>query len=99
MRPYLREVMREAHEKGTPVMRPLFYDFPDDKTAWEIEDQYMFGPNKLLAPVLEAGKRAREVYLPCGARWKNIETGECFEGGQTITADAPLDVIPVFEKL
>ncbi len=99
MRPYLREVMREAHEKGTPVMRPLFYDFPDDKTAWEIEDQYMFGPNKLIAPVLEAGKRAREVYLPCGARWKNIETGECFEGGQTITADAPLDVIPVFEKL
>ena len=99
MRPYLREVMREAHEKGTPVMRPLFYDFPDDKTAWEIEDQYMFGPNKLIAPVLEAGKRSREVYLPCGARWKNIETGECFEGGQTITADAPLDVIPVFEKL
>ncbi len=96
MRPYLREVMREAHEKGTPVMRPLFYDFPQDETAWEIEDQYMFGPQKLVAPVLEAGQREREVYLPRGARWQYCETGEIFEGGQKITVPAPLDVIPVF---
>lgn len=47
--------MREAHEKGSPVMRPLFYDFPEDKAAWEIDDQYMFGPDILVAPVMYAG--------------------------------------------
>ena len=99
MRPYIREIMREAHEKGTPVMRPLFYDFPEDPDAWETEDQYMFGPKLLVAPVLEAGARDREVYLPRGARWKCRETGEIFEGGRKFTAAAPLDVIPVFEKL
>ena len=43
MKPYITELMEAAHEKGTPVMRPLFYDFPKDSKCWEIEDQYMFG--------------------------------------------------------
>lgn len=55
MRPYVRRLMEEAHEKGTPVMRPLFYDFPEDKTCWENETQYMFGPEILVAPVMEKG--------------------------------------------
>ena len=53
MRPYIREVMRAAHEHGDPVMRPLFYGFPADKAAWSVEDAYLFGADVLVAPVLE----------------------------------------------
>lgn len=98
MRPYVRRLMEEAHEKGTPVMRPLFYDFPEDKTCWENETQYMFGPEILVAPVMEKGQEEREVYLPAGAEWKNVWTGECFKGGQTVTAAAPIEQIPLFTK-
>ena len=64
MRPYVRQIMEEAHEKGTPAMRPLFYDFPEDKKAWDIEDEYMFGPDLLVAPVLY--EEQRENPLPAG---------------------------------
>jgi alpha-D-xyloside xylohydrolase len=90
--------MKAAHEKGTPVIRPLFYDFPNDENAWHIEDVYMFGPKYLVAPIMEAGQRKREVYLPKGASWKSWETGEVHVGGNRITVDAPLENIPVFEK-
>ena len=97
MRPYVRSLMEAAHEKGTPVMRPLFYDFPEDKKAWEVGDEYMFGPDVLVAPVLYEGVREREVYLPEGT-WRNINDGKEYKGGQTITAAAPYDAIPVFAK-
>ena len=97
MRPYVRSLMEAAHEKGTPVMRPLFYDFPEDKKAWEVEDEYMFGPDVLVAPVLYEGIREREVYLPEG-NWRNINDGREYTGGQSITAAAPYDAIPVFVK-
>lgn len=99
MKPYIRTIMQEAHEKGTPVIRPLFYDFPNDKEAWEIEDEYMFGPKILVAPVLYAGKRQRDVYLPSGASWRNRWTNEVYTGGEKITVDAPLDIIPVFDRI
>lgn len=98
LRPYITEQMKAAHEKGTPVMRPLFYDFPDDENAWKIEDAYMFGPKYLVAPVMEAGSRSRELYLPKGASWKHRESGTVYNGGQQISVDAPLDCIPVFER-
>ena len=96
MRPYIRDLMRQAHEKGTPVMRPLFYDYPEDKTAWEIEDEYLFGPDILVAPVTELLMRSREVYLPAGQKWTNVWTGEVFEGGLRIQVPAPLEQIPLF---
>jgi alpha-D-xyloside xylohydrolase len=96
LRPYVEKLMAAAHERGTPVMRPCFYDFPQDRPAWEREDQYLFGPDYLVAPILEEGEREREVYLPAGARWTNAWTGEAFEGGRTVRAPAPLDTIPVF---
>lgn len=86
--------MRQAHEKGSPVMRCLWYEFPDDEACWEVEDQFMFGSSFLVAPVLEAGVRERKVYLPKGARWKI--NGEVFEGGRMVVVAAPLDQIPVF---
>jgi alpha-D-xyloside xylohydrolase len=79
-------------------MRPLFYDFPKDPRAWEIEDTYMFGPNYLVAPVMREGQKERTVYLPQGASWTDAWTGSQYEGGETITAAAPLDVIPVFTR-
>lgn len=98
MRPYIRSLMEEAGRTGAPVMRPLFYEFPEDERAWEIKDQFMFGEKYLVAPVTEYGKREREVYLPSGVRWKELHTGEIYKGGQSVMADAPLDVIPVFVK-
>ena len=98
MKPYLKEVMREASENGSPVMRAMFYEFPDDPMCWEADEQYMFGSRYLVAPVLYAGVTERDVYLPAG-KWKNIATGEQLAGGRKVTVAAPLEVIPVLEKL
>ncbi len=98
LRPYIRQCMEAASRTGEPVMRPLFFDFPEDKKAWEIEDAYMFGKDILVAPVMEAGVDTREVYLPAGAEWTEISTGQKWTGGQVITANAPIDVIPVFVR-
>lgn len=96
LKPYIKRQMRAAHEKGTPVMRPQFYDFPEDPRCWEQEDSYLFGPDLLVAPVTEAKAVSREVYLPAGTKWKDFWTGECCEGGRYVTAQAPIEVIPVF---
>ncbi len=96
LRPYIMKQMDAAYESGTPVMRPLFYDFPRDRIAWEIEDQYMFGPDILVAPIVSEGQRERRVYLPCGTSWNNPYTGERLEGGSEINAAADLDIIPLF---
>ncbi len=96
LRPYVTEQMVKAHEKGTPVIRPLFYDNPEDETCWDINDEYMFGPDILVAPVLYEGMRERDVYLPAGRTWKEVQTGKVYEGGVTVRCEAPLAVIPVF---
>ncbi len=98
MRPYTEALMKEAHEKGSPVIRPLFYGFPEDQRAWEVEDQYLFGGDILVAPILYSGQRERQVYLPAGTQWTHVWTGEKMEGGQTVTVDAPIDQIPLFVK-
>ena len=90
--------MEEAARKGTPVMRPLFYDFSADPRTWDVEDQFMFGPDVLVAPVMEPGVRSRPVYLPGGTEWRELKTGDVHAGGQTVHADAPLDVIPVYVR-
>lgn len=98
MRPYTRRLMKEAHEKGTPVMRTLFYMYPEDCACWDVEDEYMYGPDVLVAPVLYAGQTKRSVYLPEGDNWVEFATGKEYTGGQRVVADAPLDVIPVFVR-
>ena len=98
MRDYTRSLMEEAHEVGRPVMRPLFYEFPGDANTWEIKDEYFFGADLLVAPVLSPDARQREVYLPEGASWTEVHTGKTYEGGSTVTADAPLEYIPVFAR-
>ena len=69
LKPYIMGQMKLAAEDGTPVMRPLFYDFCGDKNVYDIGDEYMFGPDLLVAPVVELGARKRMVYLPEGCRW------------------------------
>ncbi|MCD6290276.1 MAG: glycoside hydrolase family 31 protein [Anaerolineae bacterium] len=96
LRPYIMEQMRVAHEKGIPPMRPLFVDFPEDEESWAVDDEFMFGQDLLVAPVLHEGACSREVYLPAGALWRDAWTGESHEGGQVITAEAPLERIPLY---
>ncbi|MBE5798601.1 MAG: glycoside hydrolase family 31 protein [Clostridiales bacterium] len=98
LRPYIRAQMEHTHETGAPVMRPMFYDFPQDKNCWEIETQYMFGPDYLVAPVMQSGVSEMDVYLPEG-KWLNIDTNEILEGGRWVTVPAPLDIIPVMKRL
>lgn len=98
MRPYTRRLMEEAHEKGTPVMRTLFYMFPEDPLCWEVEDEYCYGPDILVAPILYAGQRSRSIYLPGNEEWVEYATGREYRGGQRIEADAPLDTMPVFVR-
>jgi alpha-D-xyloside xylohydrolase len=98
LRPYIDAQMREATRVGMPPMRPLFVDFPADKNCWSIDDEFCFGPDLLVAPVLELGARARAVYLPLGASWTNTATGDLHRGGQTLDVAAPLSRIPVFVR-
>ncbi|MGW3409705.1 glycoside hydrolase family 31 protein [Streptomyces sp. NPDC000888] len=98
LRPYLGELSEQAHTTGAPPMRPLFFDFPEDERAWEVDDQFMLGPDLLVAPVYVAGARSRPVYLPSGAKWLDTACGTAHEGGTTLDADAPLDRIPVFVR-
>ncbi len=96
LRPYILEQMNLAHEKGIPPMRPLFFDFPRDETCASIDDQFLFGPDLLVAPILTEGARTHEVYLPAGTSWTDAWSRQTFEGGQRIVAEAPLDRIPLY---
>jgi alpha-D-xyloside xylohydrolase len=98
LRPYVHAQLEAGRVAGAPLMRPLFFDFPEDPRAAAIEDQYLFGSDLLVAPVLEEGARERDVYLPAGATWWDTRGREPIAGGQTIRVPAPLDVIPVFER-
>ena len=100
MRPYLRDLFDEAHRTGQPLVRGLFFEFPGDEIAANVADEYLFGPDLLVAPVTEPGARARSVYLPGGSEttWTLLHDGAVYEGGQRVGIDARLDVIPVFAR-
>ena len=95
LRPYLRAQMRHASETGLSVMRPLFIDFPAEAGLQDVDDQFMFGPDMLIAPITEAGQRCRRVVLPSGAEWLCPITGARHPGGAEILLEAPLERIPV----
>ena len=98
LRPYVAGLMRTAHDAGDPPMRPMFYDYPEQPRSWEVDDQYMFGPDLLVAPVTAAGVTAREVWLPAGA-WVDAWTGAQLAGDATIRCAAPRDRLPVFVRV
>ena len=98
MLPYLYSMMYEASVKGTPVMRPLFLEFPNDKACYTDENMtFMFGPAVLVANVVEKGAKTRKVYLPAGCKWYDMnDFMHEYEGGQTIEIPVGLDSIPMF---
>lgn len=98
LKPYIEKLMIEASENGAPLMRTMFYEFPEDERCWELTDQYMFGGEYLVAPILYPGKFERNVYLPAGT-WKNLIDHKEYSGGQTMNCQAPLEAIPVFQRM
>ena len=98
MKGYIKSVMEEASANGSPALRTMFYEFPDDPQCWELSEQYMFGPDYLVAPVLYEGQREKEVYFPAG-EWENIYDGSIRQGGGFATVPAPLEAIPVFRRV
>jgi alpha-D-xyloside xylohydrolase len=96
--PYTRSLMFEATRTGAPVMRPLVFSYPTDPKVATLGDQFLYGPELLVAPVVEEGKTSRPVYLPAG-RWVDYhDRHTVVAGGKTISADAPLERIPVYAR-
>ena len=78
--PYVYAQAKECTEKGLPMLRALFVEFPDDPGAWKVDDEYLFGSQILVAPLLESGITGRTVYLPEG-KWIDYQTEKVYEGG------------------
>ena len=96
--PYIYTVGADTFHRDGTIMRGLVMDFPSDRKAWNVDDQYMFGPAFLVAPVTEFKARSRDVYLPAGADWYDFYSGRAHRGGQTIKAAAPYERMPLFVR-
>jgi alpha-D-xyloside xylohydrolase len=96
--PYIYTLGADTYFKDGTIMRGLVMDFPADKRVWDINDEYLFGPAFLVAPVTEYKARTRKVYLPAGSSWYDFYTGRSISGGQTITAAAPYERMPLFVR-
>jgi len=95
--PYLKHLAEEAHRHGAPILRPLFYDFPDDLESALHDDQAMFGPALMIAPIMRKGHRRRMVYFPPGA-WTEVWTARAFDGPSHQVVDGPLGSMPIFAR-
>ena len=95
--PYILEQSEKVTHTGYPVLRALLFHHPEDKTCWHIEDQYYFGDDMLVAPVMNSENR-RDIYLPEG-KWVNFFTGEILEGERWLrNVEVPLEQMPVYVK-
>ncbi|MEC4892628.1 MAG: glycoside hydrolase family 31 protein [Oscillatoria sp. PMC 1051.18] len=95
--PYIYNLFWEAATTGAPILRPLVYQYPGDKHVSQLHDQVFLGANIMAAPVYRPGVECRTVYLPAG-KWYDWWSGEEFEGGKHILADAPLTKMPLFAR-
>jgi alpha-glucosidase len=95
--PYIYSAAREAITSGIPIMRPLVLDYPGDSQVHNIGDEYLFGPDILVAPILDEGANERVVYLPAGA-WFDFWSDERHPGGRHLKVHAELDSIPLFVR-
>jgi alpha-glucosidase len=96
--PYLKSLSKQARETGLPVQRPLFLHHEDDRETYAIQDAYLHGRDVLVAPVWQAGETSRTLYLPKGENWVHVWSGKAYEGGSTVTVEAPLGSPPVFYR-
>lgn len=95
--PTLYTLARQATEDGLPIMRPLLLDYPQDPDTAAMHDQFLCGPDLLVAPILRPGQTHRLVYLPEG-RWQDMRAGTVHTGPTRIVASAGLDSIPLFQR-
>ncbi|MFA6435398.1 MAG: glycoside hydrolase family 31 protein [Elusimicrobiales bacterium] len=95
--PFLYNRLEEAHRTGVPPFRPLLLNYQEDQNTLTLDDQFMIGEDLLAAPILAAGRTSRAVYLPDGL-WYDYWTGKQYNGGRTITVDAPLETVPLFVR-
>jgi alpha-glucosidase (family GH31 glycosyl hydrolase) len=95
--PYIKKEAEHCTISGEPLMRAMFIDYPDDPICWKLEDQYKFGHDLVVCPVMYEGQEEREVYLPEG-EWYDFFTGERYAGRQKYFLKVPLNRIPVFRK-
>ena len=95
--PYLYSLFYEAYKRGYPIIRPLFFHYPGDENTFFIEDQFLFGENILIAPILYSGKREREVYLP-EDKWIDLHTNDIYKGGCSYNIKKPVDQVIMFIK-
>jgi alpha-D-xyloside xylohydrolase len=96
--PYIYTVAAGTHFDDGTIMRPLVMDFEADRKVWEIDDQYLFGPAMMAAPVTQFESRTRKVYLPLGSDWFDALTGAKLTGGQEVLADAPRERMPLYVR-
>lgn len=95
--PYLYAAARTVHLTGLPIMRHLFLAYPSDTRVYRLDDEYLLGPNILVAPVTAPNARGRSVYLPPGV-WVEYWTGRLLTGGRAVDVAAPLERIPLFVR-
>jgi alpha-glucosidase len=96
--PYRRQLVAEAGVRGLPLQRPLFLHFEADPACMTIQDAFLLGPDLLVAPVHRAGAETWSAYLPEGAGWRHVWSGQSFAGGQSVTVEAALGSPPVFAR-
>ena len=96
--PYIYSEAWQVHHAGSTIMRPLVMDFAADNNALKQPYEYMFGKSMLVAPVTAPAVGQWDVYLPKGTKWYDYWKGEIYAGGQTVTADAPRNKMPLFVK-
>ncbi len=96
LRPYTAKLMNDSHETGSPIIRPVFYDFPQDQNVWNLDTEFLYGSDILVAPITELYAKEREVYLPSGTQWVDMNSGKVFDGGQSVNCSADIEIMPVF---
>jgi alpha-D-xyloside xylohydrolase len=96
--PYIYTLGANLYQRDGTMMRGLVMDFAADRNVWNIDNEYLFGPDFLVAPVTEYRARSWPVYLPAGAGWYDFYTGQFYRGGQQVMADAPLSRMPLFVR-
>ncbi|MFA6694871.1 MAG: hypothetical protein WCS44_08600, partial [Bacillota bacterium] len=93
----IHKYMDIASETGAPIMRPMFFEYPDDEICYTLGDQYMFGEDILFAPIIAQGQTKRQVYLPEG-EWINVNDRKVYHGARFVQAEAKLDKFIAFVK-
>ena len=95
--PHLYNLLQEASTTGAPVLRPLLFEYPEDPATWSLDDEFLWGSDLLVAPVLREGVTDREVYLPKGD-WFDFWTGRRLEGGRKLRVPVTMESVPIFAR-